>query len=304
MSFRNDSNSTEPLSGGYTCKFVIPPKELQFECSICLHIVKEPRLVSCCGYRFCSDCILRIEREGNSCPLCNESKFTTLPDKLLERTLKQKTVSCTYEDCTWMGLLSEFESHLKLCISRPIECPQRCGRSFLRSLMANHISQDCPETVVECEFLSSGCHTKLPRRLMPAHMKSSAEEHVTLLSKDVTDLKAKQEQFDCDITRLLDFLFVCQHSSPVNSESYDTFIATSTKVLVRGLPSTADEQKIKCVFGQAGRVLDINYFPSLHAATIEFVLVSSVTNLFKRQHERPFRLHSHDLAVVQLGGIS
>ena len=300
-SFGQDSKSTEPLSGGYTCKFVLPPKELQFECSICLHIVKEPRLVSCCGYRFCSDCISRIEREGNPCPLCNEPGFTTLPDKLLERTLKQKTVACAYEDCSWMGLLSEFEAHFKLCISRPIQCPQKCGRSFLRSVMENHISQECPETIVECEFSKSGCHTRLPRRQMPVHMKSSAEEHVTLLSTDLTELQAKQEQCDRDVTQLLDFLFVCQHPNPVNSENLDTFEAISTKVLIRGLPSTADEQKIKCVFGQAGRIMDINYFPSFHAATVEFLLTSSVTNLFKRQFQRPFRLHSHDLDVVQLG---
>lgn len=301
MSLWQDCESTEPLSGGYTCKFISPPKELQFECSICLHIVKEPRLVSCCGYRFCSDCILRIEREGNPCPLCNESQFTTLPDKLLERTLKQKTVACTYEECTWMGELSQFEAHFKVCASRPIECPQKCGGNFLRSLMEKHISQECPETVVECKFLNSGCPTKLPRRQMPAHMKSSAEEHVTLLSKDLTELQAKQEQHDRDVTQLLDFLFVCRNPNPVNSENYATFEASSTKVLVRGLPSTADKQKIKCVFGEAGRITDINYFPSFHAATVEFLLISSVTNLFKRQFQRPFRLHSHDLDVVQLG---
>ena len=297
-----DDKPVEPLSGGYTCKFVSPPKELQFECPICLHIVKEPRLVSCCGYRFCSDCILRIEGENNSCPLCNESRFTTLLDKLLERTLKQRSVTCAYEDCTWTGQLADFEAHLKLCANRPIECPQKCGGSFLRSSMEKHISQDCPETVVECEFSNNGCHTKLPRRSMAEHMKTSAEEHVTLLSRDLTQLKIKQNQLDRDVTQLFNVLFVCQgHSNPVNSENYDTFEATSTKVLVRGLPSTADEQKIKCVLGMAGRVSDINYFPSLRAATVEFLLISSVTNLFKRQHQRPFRLHSHDLDIVQLG---
>lgn len=297
-----EKSTPETQIGGYVCEFVSPPKEIQFECSICLHIVKEPRLVSCCGYRFCSDCILRVERDRNPCPLCNES-FTTLPDKLLERTLKQKLVTCTYDDCSWIGDLAGFEAHLRECVNCPIKCPQKCGGSFPRSSMAAHISQDCPETVVECEFSNSGCHTKLPRKSIAEHMKSSAQDHVTLLSGELTDLKVRQDQVDSDAARLLDDIFISQeHSSPISEENFHTFEATSTKVLVRGLPTTADEQKLKCVFGQAGRVIDINFFPSLHVATIDFLMVSSVTNLFKKHYQRPFRLHSHVFDIVQLGG--
>lgn len=294
-----EASSPEVQSGGYSCSFVSPPKELQFECSICLHIAKSPRLVSCCGFRFCSDCILKIEKDGNPCPLCKES-FTTLPDKLLERTLNEKHVVCGFASCSWVGLLREYDSHLKVCVNRLIECPQKCGGRFRRSCMAIHVSKECPETVVDCEFSDNGCSAKLPRKSMAEHMKTSAQDHVALLSEALSQLKTKQEQLNSDVTHLLDDLFV--RAIPECDETYENFEAVSTKVLVRDLPPTADEQKIKCVLGQAGRIMDVNFFPSFNAATVEFLLISSVTNLFKMHHQRPFRLHSQVFEIVQCTG--
>ena len=135
---------------------------------------------------------------------------------------------------------------------------------------------------------------------MAEHMKTSAQDHVTLLSEALSQLTTKQEQLNSDVTHLLDDLFVS--AVPECDETYESFEAISTKVLVRGLPSTADEQKIKCVLAQAGRIMDVNFFPSLNAATVEFVLISSVTNLFKKHHQRPYRLHSHVFEIVQCTG--
>ena len=50
--------------GGYDCQFVDPPQELQTECAICLHVVREPYLVDCCGYRFCRVCIENVDTEA------------------------------------------------------------------------------------------------------------------------------------------------------------------------------------------------------------------------------------------------
>ena len=250
--------------------------------------------------RFCSDCILKIEKDGNPCPLCKES-FTTLPDKLLERTLNEKHVLCGLVGCSWVGLLREYDSHLKLCVNRLIECPQKCGGRFRRSAMATHISKECPETVVDCDFCDNGCPTKLPRKSMAEHMKTSAQDHVTLLAEALSQLRTKQEQLNNDVTHLLDDLFVSAVSECDETYS-ESFEATLTKVLVRGLPPTADEQKIKCVLGQAGRVMDVNFFPSLNAATVEFLLISSVANLFKKHHQCPFRLHSHVFEIVECTG--
>lgn len=99
---------------GYDCSFVTPlPKDFQSECPICLHILREPHIVGCCGYRFCRSCIDPIQNGTKKCPLCN-CIFSTFPDKQLERTLKEKLVCCPHkcDGCLWKGKLADLDDHL------------------------------------------------------------------------------------------------------------------------------------------------------------------------------------------------
>ena len=101
--------------GGYDCEFVEPlPSVLQIECPVCLQILKEPCLISCCGHKFCRECIERIEKDKKPCVLCNEPGFTFLRERGLERSLKDLEVWCSYrkEGCEWKGKLGKLEEHL------------------------------------------------------------------------------------------------------------------------------------------------------------------------------------------------
>ena len=105
--------------GGYPCEFVTPPPaELQTECRICLQILCEPNLISCCGNHFCLSCIEPIKAQGGGCPLCKATDFTLMYDKGLERKLKELKVHCVHYDaenvCQWTGELQKLNEHLKL----------------------------------------------------------------------------------------------------------------------------------------------------------------------------------------------
>ena len=102
---------------GYDCEFVEqPPSVLQTECPICLLVLKEPCLISCCGHKFCRECIERIEKDKRPCVLCNKPEFTFLREHALERSLKDLEVWCSYrkEGCGWKGKLGKLEEHLNL----------------------------------------------------------------------------------------------------------------------------------------------------------------------------------------------
>ena len=146
------------LQAGYDCTFVIPlTRDLQSECSICLHVLREPHIVGCCGNRFCHSCIEPIRRMTKRCPLCNAS-FTTLPDKQLERTLNEKMVYCSnsYDGCDWCGRLVELEDHLspgkkpkqKGCPYVKTKCFY-CEELFLRKEIKEH-AQKCPSKQTQC----------------------------------------------------------------------------------------------------------------------------------------------------------
>ena len=49
--------SCVPLpAGGYDCEFVDSPPD-SLECPVCLLILKEPHLLSCCGVKICQSCV-------------------------------------------------------------------------------------------------------------------------------------------------------------------------------------------------------------------------------------------------------
>ena len=49
----------------------VPPKSVQHECPVCLHVLKEPHQITCCGYSFCKEYIQRVKDASNACPTCN-----------------------------------------------------------------------------------------------------------------------------------------------------------------------------------------------------------------------------------------
>ena len=151
--------------GGYDCEFVEPPPSvLQIECSVCLQILKEPCLISCCGHKFCRECIERIEKDKKPCPLCNVPDFTFLRERGLERSLKDLEVWCSYrkEGCEWKGKLGKLEEHLNRdpspenqlngCQFVTVECTHKCGAWFQRRHITTHETQQCNKRPYSCDY--------------------------------------------------------------------------------------------------------------------------------------------------------
>ena len=159
--------------GGYECEFVdVIPVEVQAECPICLHTLKDPHLVDCCGHRFCQVCIETHMLANDSCPLCKQENPNVVIDKQLARILGQKEVRCTHREagCKWMGELRLLEGHLlspnerlKGCQFQELKC-SFCNSPFQRRQMENH-ELECPRRVVICEY----CHFKYPLEELEKH---------------------------------------------------------------------------------------------------------------------------------------
>ena len=151
--------------GGYDCEFVEPPQSVfQTECSVCLQILKEPCLISCCGHKFCRECIERIKKDKKACALCNEPDFTFMRDGGLERSLKDLEVWCSYrkEGCEWKGKLGKLEEHLNRdpssenqlnrCQFVAVECTHKCGAWFQRCHINTHETQQCKKRPYSCDY--------------------------------------------------------------------------------------------------------------------------------------------------------
>ena len=149
---------------GYECEFVEPPqKQFQSECPICLQILREPRLIDCCGHNYCEACIERVGKDGKPCPLCNEPGFTTMANKGLKRTLHEFCVYCPHRlhGCEWEGELGRLDEHLNSnplperqlegCPFAVIEC-LHCEEGIRRDKIAGHQRERCPQRPYMCEY--------------------------------------------------------------------------------------------------------------------------------------------------------
>ena len=145
--------------------FVSSPSRIQGQpdCPICLYILQEPHVVTCCGQSFCRVCIEYIKTKKLSCPMCQQLEFTHIPNRGLQRTLEdlQTKVCCPHEGagCQWVGKMGSLRQHLNesgkfipdACMFAPIECSQ-CHKQIQRQMFESHQRESCTQRPFECEY--------------------------------------------------------------------------------------------------------------------------------------------------------
>ena len=144
--------------GGYSNEFVDPVPE-DYYCPVCLQVLRDAQLTSCCGYHFCFTCIETVYGAGKPCPRCKNADFTILLDRQLTSRIKALKVYCKFkqEGCQWEGPLEQLETHLNdgkaegECDILPVKCPLGCGCKMARSMIQTHQEHDCPRREFSCE---------------------------------------------------------------------------------------------------------------------------------------------------------
>ena len=148
----NTGASTEG-SGGYDYEFVSDsPDELK--CSICLSVLRDPSLTSCCGKHFCQSCISRIKNEGKPCPLCQEQDYQLMLDKSIIRRVKELKIKCpnSGRGCEWVGELGTIGKHLDVsCGFVEVTCDYCQNEDILRHNLSHHKGA-CPARPYRCEY--------------------------------------------------------------------------------------------------------------------------------------------------------
>ena len=115
----------------------------------------------------------------------------------------RRPFSCDY--CGNYG--SDFEDvtlkHWPVCAFYPVPCPSKCGACPERQNLDNHMSKDCPLTVVNCDFCYAGCEVQLPHKDLPAHLAENLVAHTSLMA---TYNRSKVQEMDQQIAQLTEEL--------------------------------------------------------------------------------------------------
>ena len=171
MRHASRAHPTTKMATHDSLKFVEAPPE-DVWCPVCMTVMRNPHLLSCCGRHVCRDCVSKIERDRKPCPLCREG-FTSLLDKGLQRKVDQLKVHCPHHElgCEWIGRLSKSEGHLNPaeaeadveCQFQEIPCGYGCGRHIQRRSLREHENSECPFRPSECEYCGNyrGTYTDL-----------------------------------------------------------------------------------------------------------------------------------------------
>ena len=199
---------------GYPCEFVEPPPTLlQSECSICLQILCQPHLISCCGHNFCKMCIDQVMEKSRPCPLCNEETFTVLHNKGLQRSLNELSVYCSNRKlgCEWKGHLGQYEQHMNEDPAEPelqllgcpyveVECKHGCGGRIRRGVIAEHQNEQCPQRPFCCAYCREydSIHADVVYRHWPVCKKypMTCPNHCTVYAIERENMKEHLEH-DC-----------------------------------------------------------------------------------------------------------
>ena len=180
---------------GIECEFIEkPPKAFpQYECPICLLVLREPYQATCCGKSFCKKCIDRVKDNNQVCPTCNERNFNLFYNKGLEQSLYNFEVYCSHKSkgCEWRGELRELDKHLN---SEPA---------------ADKSLEGCPFAVISCPLGHTGCDVKRPRKDIKTHVNDELLSHVlkqtalmTTFNTQLQSIKEEKQQLKQHVAEL------------------------------------------------------------------------------------------------------
>ncbi|XP_046841957.1 E3 ubiquitin-protein ligase NRDP1-like, partial [Xenia sp. Carnegie-2017] len=140
------SNNNE--SGYDESRFQIPVDE-NFRCSICLNVVKDPRMCQHNEHIFCRSCIeehLRVNAQR--CPQCQDhlTVATLLPARFVNNLISKFKISCDYANrgCPEFINVEDLERHVENCGFAPVLCSnERCDKEINKRDKIKHETELC-----------------------------------------------------------------------------------------------------------------------------------------------------------------
>ena len=127
-----------------------------FYCSICLNVLKEPKMCRNNEHVFCSVCITQHLANSSTCPQCMEElTVETLhrAPRVLINGLSEFTISCDYfsRGCREFIRLGDLQTHVIRCGFAPVKCSNNdCDMEVNKRDKIHHETEVCDFRKVKC----------------------------------------------------------------------------------------------------------------------------------------------------------
>ena len=131
------------------------------------------------------------------CPSeCNQKVQKHNVDTHLANHCPNRDYTCPH--CSFKATFREVSEHFEVCRYYPLVCPNRCGASFERDVLEDHL-KICGLQKVQCEFSHAGCGAEFIRDHQKEHMEQNTQKHLALVA--AATLRISQEK-DAQIKKL------------------------------------------------------------------------------------------------------
>ena len=148
----------EPENQGYNSDRFVSAVGIEYQCTICLNVLKDPVQCRENEHHFCKSCITRyIQRYSRTCPECrDELNVETLakPSRYVVNVLSNLRIKCDYADrgCREVVSLEGLETHVKECNFSPVECPlDGCTMIIDKQDKKHHETKVCGFRKMKCD---------------------------------------------------------------------------------------------------------------------------------------------------------
>ena len=130
--------------------------------------------------------------EGVKCPNgCEELIQRQLLPKHIKFKCTHREVECQY-CCDKVKLIFADGLHLEECTKLPLPCPNGCEKieMILREDMEAH-RKECSLELIQCEYHSVGCDTRIARKRKTEHNEEYMEKHLRLTTVELASTKSE-----------------------------------------------------------------------------------------------------------------
>ena len=126
------------------------------------------------------------------CPSkCNQKVQKYNVDTHLANHCPNRDYTCPH--CSFKATFREVSEHFEVCRYYPLVCPNRCGASFERDVLEDHIKM-CGLQKVQCEFSYAGCEAEFIRDHQQEHMEQNTQKHLALVAAATLRISKEQQQ--------------------------------------------------------------------------------------------------------------
>ena len=95
--------------------------------------------------------------------------------------------------CNFASTFCVVSKHFDVCRYYPLACPNRCGVTFERDDLDDHMKM-CRLEEVECVFVKAGCQARFIRENEDAHMDQNSQKHLALMPAATLKMLHEQEE--------------------------------------------------------------------------------------------------------------